>query len=557
MRRRKLGLPVGALLELVEESSESNLLNSGVDVEHAVEAGSQDALEVKDTDLSFESGDVMHKTLGRAKNETGHDLFFFDATETETDLLTALGNGNLIFGLAVDSRNIDRLLVGHHDQAHTLLDHTGLDLTLNHGTHITVLASNGHHEGGVDLALEGVHVIEVLEQRGAIVPGADILGDAVLDTQGLLGSDGHEENIRLKVVTSTLQELSKLGRALLIALLGPVDGRVVHLVDDNDELVDTLGLGQHGVLTGLTALLETGLVLTLTGGDDEDTDIGLGSTTNHVGDIGLVAGGIENGVLALVGLEETATNLDSLTLGTLLVGQIKSPREVPGLTTHLLSFPLVLVEGTLVNHAGDVENGTTEGRLAGIDVTNEDNVHMLLAVDFLEGLVVNIGGLNLLLNSIDLANNLGAGVSGRRAGAAGRGSGRSLAARSSRFGLLDGLGSSNLGGGLSGTLLLSSVLLGLLLLGCLLGGSSAADGENLGGGLGGITTDAQNLGRSIASDAENLGSLGGLGLWLRLGSGLLWPLDDLRSWLGGIAVLLLPLLVSLVLLVATILLLLA
>ena len=540
----------------MEESGESNLLDSGVDVEHAVKAGSQNGLEVKDADLSLESGDVVHKTLGRAKDETGRDLFLFDATETHTDLLTALGNGNFIFGLAIEGRDIDRLLVGHHDQAHALLDHTGLDLTLNHGTHITVLASNGHHEGGVDLALESAHVIKVLEQRGAIVPGAEVLGDTVLDTVGHLGSNGHEEDIRFKVVTSTLQELSQLGGAFLIALLRPFDGRVIHLVDDDDELVDTLGLGQHGVLTGLTALLETGLVLTLAGRNDEDTNIGLGSTTNHVGDIGLMAGSIKNGVLALVGLEETATNLDSLTLGTLLVGQIKSPREVPGLTTHLLGFPLVLVESTLVNHAGDVENGTTERGLAGIDVTDEDDVHMLLAVDFLERLVVNIGGLDFLLNSIDVTNNLGAGVSGRRAGAAGRGSGRSLAASSSRVGLLNGLDGSNLGGGLSGTLLLSSVLFGLLLLGLLLLGSSAADGENLGGGLGGITTDAQDLGRGIASDGKNLGGSGS-SLWLRLGSGLLWPLNDLRSGLGSIAVLLLPLLVSLVLLVTTVLLLLA
>jgi sulfate adenylyltransferase subunit 1 (EFTu-like GTPase family) len=46
----------------------------------------------------------------------------------------------------------------------------------------------------------------------------------------------------------------------------PVDGRVVHLVDDENELVDSVVLDQHGVLTGLTLSLETSLEFTLSAG---------------------------------------------------------------------------------------------------------------------------------------------------------------------------------------------------------------------------------------------------------------------------------------------------
>ncbi|RUP15913.1 hypothetical protein BC936DRAFT_139569 [Jimgerdemannia flammicorona] len=57
--------------------------------------------------------------------------------------------------------------------------------------------------------------------------------------------------------------------------LVPLNGRIVHLVHRNNELVDARGLGEHGVLTGLTAALETRLKLTLTRRDDEHADVSL------------------------------------------------------------------------------------------------------------------------------------------------------------------------------------------------------------------------------------------------------------------------------------------
>ena len=58
----------------------------------------------------------------------------------------------------------------------------------------------------------------------------------------------------------------------------------VHLVDGDDELTDTEGEGKESVLAGLAILGDTGLELTSTGSDNEDSAIGLGGTSDHVFD---------------------------------------------------------------------------------------------------------------------------------------------------------------------------------------------------------------------------------------------------------------------------------
>ena len=174
------------------------------------------------------------------------------------------------------------------------------------------------------------------------------------------------------------EEGGQLGGALVVALLAPVDGGIVHLVDDDDELVDALGFGQHGVLSRLAASLEPGFVLALPGRDDEDTDIGLGGAANHVGHIVLVAGSIEHRVPPLLGLEECAANLDRLALGSLLAGEVESPRQVPRLTAGFLCFAPEFFHGPLVNHACGIEDRTTKRRLPGVNVPNKDKVYMLL-----------------------------------------------------------------------------------------------------------------------------------------------------------------------------------
>jgi len=68
----------------------------------------------------------------------------------------------------------------------------------------------------------------------------------------------------------------------------------VHLVDGYDELPDTEGESEQSVLSGLTILGNASLEFTSTSGNDEDSTISLGGTSDHVLDEISVSWGIND-----------------------------------------------------------------------------------------------------------------------------------------------------------------------------------------------------------------------------------------------------------------------
>jgi hypothetical protein len=92
------------------------------------------------------------------------------------------------------------------------------------------------------------------------------------------------------LVSDLLDEVGSLLDDFLESSLGPLGG--VHLVDGDDELLDTKGVGEESVLTSLAILGDTSLELTSTGSNDENGAISLGSTSDHVLDEITVTRGI-------------------------------------------------------------------------------------------------------------------------------------------------------------------------------------------------------------------------------------------------------------------------
>lgn len=158
---------------------------------------------------------------------------------------------------------------------------------------------------------------------------------------------------------------------------------------------------QQQVLTSLTGTIEASLELTLTSGDDlqmarggmayHDGGISLSSTSNHVGDIVLVARGIEDGESLLLALQVGTTHFDGFALKSekkrrkkylvsLFFVGIHDVSQEPGLTVLGLGLSLVLVDGSLVDLTSDVEQITTGGRFTGIDVSDEDDVDVITRV---------------------------------------------------------------------------------------------------------------------------------------------------------------------------------
>lgn len=89
-----------------------------------------------------------------------------------------------------------------------------------------------------------------------------------------------DEGNSLGVVADFLDEVGGLLDDLVVTVARPLGS--VHLVDSNDELLDTKSVGKEGVLASLSILGDTSLEFTSTGGDNKDSAVGLGCTSDHV-----------------------------------------------------------------------------------------------------------------------------------------------------------------------------------------------------------------------------------------------------------------------------------
>ena len=114
-------------------------------------------------------------------------------------------------------------------------------------------------------------------------------------------SRDRDEGDGLGVVADLLDETGSLLDDFVEPVLGPFGS--VHFVASDDELSDTEGEGEEGVLSGLSVLGDTGLEFTGTGSDDEDSAVSLGSTGDHVLDKVSVAGSVNDGDHVFGGLE--------------------------------------------------------------------------------------------------------------------------------------------------------------------------------------------------------------------------------------------------------------
>ena len=89
-----------------------------------------------------------------------------------------------------------------------------------------------------------------------------------------------------------------------------------------------------------------------------------------------MARGINNGDVVLGGFELPESNVDGDTTFTLSLQLVQNPGVLEGTFTHFLSFLLKLLDCTFVDTAALVDQVAGSRGLAGIDVSNNDNVDM-------------------------------------------------------------------------------------------------------------------------------------------------------------------------------------
>ena len=306
---------------------------------------------VQDDNLGVEGLSTLRGVLlGVTGNVATTDLLDGDVLDVEADVVTGKTLGELLV-VHLDGLDFSGDTSGGEGDDHAGLDHTGLNTTDGNRADTADLVDilEGKTEGLVGGTAGGVDGVNGLEEGLAgdlglglllpsLVPGA--VGGVVDHVVTVEAGDGHEGNV-LGVEADLLDETGGLLDDLLVTGLGPLGG--VHLVDGNDELLNTKGVGEESVLTSLAILGDTSLELTSTGGNDENGAIGLGSTSDHVLDEITVTGSINNSDVVLGGLELPESDIDGDTTLTLGLEFVKDPCVLEGTLAEFGGFLLDLL----------------------------------------------------------------------------------------------------------------------------------------------------------------------------------------------------------------------
>ena len=350
-------------------------LNLGSEVLDGLEGG----IRLEDHDITGTGQVVLVKTL-----DIHADVV------TRTSLVDTLV-------MHLDSEHLTSARVGksvgrHEDDFLTGLDNTLLNTSSEHITNTLNLVGTGDREthGGISLTLG--HFDEVVE---GIEEGVDVASLTLLVDDVNTGPPGHVGRLGDQVIThpsgdgedrdglgdkvglpaNTGKHVPHLIADLSVTLLLVSSYIRVHLVDTDNELLNTEQVNETSVLTGLSLNLSSLVVTLLDGGGKvtvsghhEEAHISLGGTGNHVLNEISVTGGINDGIVPVVCEELLGGARDGDTTLTLLLLAIHVESEGERLLAEGSGLFLQLLNLTL-GDATKLENETTGGGgLAGIDM---------------------------------------------------------------------------------------------------------------------------------------------------------------------------------------------
>ena len=110
----------------------------------------------------------------------------------------------------------------------------------------------------------------------------------------------------------------------------------------------------------------------------------LRGTSDHVLDEVTMTRGVDDCNVVLGSLKLPESDVDGDTTLTLSLQLVQHPGVLEGALAGLLGLLLELLDGPLVNSTALVDQMTSGGRLAGVDVTDDDNVDMSLFLTHVE-----------------------------------------------------------------------------------------------------------------------------------------------------------------------------
>jgi hypothetical protein len=301
---------------------------------------------VEDDDLSVEGvGALWWVILGVTSDVPSANFLDGDILDVEANVVTR-NTFDELFVVHLDGLDFSGDVGGSEGDDHTGLDDTSLDTTdwncANTGDLVHILKWEterlvGWSGGRVD----GVNSFkESLASRlglGLLLPplvpwcvGGDI--DHIVTVEARDRNEGNS----LGVVANLLDEIGSLLDNFVESGLGPFSG--IHLVDGDDELPDTQGVGKKSVLASLAILGDASFELTNTGGDDENGTVGLGGTSDHVLDEVTVTGGVDDGDEVSGSLELPESDIDGDTTLTFGLKFVKNPGIFEGALAEFSGF---------------------------------------------------------------------------------------------------------------------------------------------------------------------------------------------------------------------------
>merc|ERR1719285_1021358 len=338
---------------------------------------------VENNDLSVEVLALLGWVVLRVRGDVSTTNFLYgDVLDVKANVVTGKGLGKRLV-VHLNGFDLSCDVGGSEIHNHTGLDDTSLNTTDGHCSNATDLVDilEWETEGLVSGAGGGNNGVKGLNEGEAT--GISLLFGGLGPTLFLLAitvstgppghllrllqhvvsmpsRDGAEDNL-LGIVTNlldvTLDFLADFQEAGLA--VGSRSG-AVHLVDTNNELLDTQGVGEEGVLTGLAILGDTSFKFT-------------------------VASSINEGDVVVLCLELPQSDVNGDTTLTLSLEFVQNPGILEGALAHLLGLLLKLLNDTLVDTTAFVNEMASGSGLAGIDVSNDDNIDVQLFFTHFEG----------------------------------------------------------------------------------------------------------------------------------------------------------------------------
>lgn len=356
-----------AWVELLVELSEHTCGLGSVAVEDRSVSDGKDGRVLKDNDLCGEFLCNCWRVLDRTTDISAADVVLCDTTDVETNVVSR----NCLWEFFVvhfDGLNFTGNVCRHEGDLLTLLEDTSLDTSYwdSSNTRDGVNVLDRKSEGLVSRHVRLLEVVECCKESGSLVPWgvcgcfldvvADECGNWDERSLGWLETNGHDE-------------LGHLFLCFVELLFGVLNS--VHLVDCDDDLVDTESLGKEDVLFGL-------LHWAFSSGNDDDCCISLGCTSDHVLNEVTVTWTVYDGKIVLRSFELLVCNIDSDTALTFLLEGVHYPCKLKRALTLGFCFFLVGIKNVLCNDTG-LEKDTTDSRgLTVVNVTDNGKVHVWL-----------------------------------------------------------------------------------------------------------------------------------------------------------------------------------